>query len=556
MVAAEGSFAAAESTFGFVDGFAKVVVGVPEVYVEFLFPPSLGAGTEASIEEQRTISVDENTRLDRAVFAIAASPGGSTVATSVATIRASSVPDDQSSRGCTIDFGRLVTVSGLELSGADLDVDQVFPWTGVGWGTADLGTGPFAEILTERLLVTTADSGDLEEAVRDHGTVGLPAQPTGLELLVDGTTVWFERQGGTAGLAVPQGVDAQPVVAGAVTYVVDRTEAVREALARARPHGGQRSVTVVLRGTTPGRLSLQPAVSLLHEHQVSFGASSHSVTLDAAEEGTRPVVLGKPFQAGDSIRKITLTVRGSFGPERVEPVDGPPLDQDSQLLLSSGRTMLFGIPGPLAALFGELQAVRLHLGSEKGGELAGRLLAADASGRPGEPVRDGRVPPVSVPPADPGWFTVPFDAPVPLPETAGETAIWLELVATYGAVTCGLTYSTDPAAPGAPVLRRLPGGGTQPLSQFLGDPAPLRAALRIVGLPGDREPRPAVMVSVLDNPDVTAPADPTSEEVGLVLGYGEGIAHVDGVVPLSVRIAAPGSVTLDDVVISYRKGTP
>ena len=81
----------------------------------------------------------------------------------------------------------------------------------------------------------------------------------------------------------------------------------------------------------------------------------------------------------------------------------------------------------------------------------------------------------------------------------------------------------------------------------------LLAALRVIGLPGRRDPLPAVAVSVVGGSGV-ASADPTGDTLRVVVGLGAGVTPPTGQVPLTVRIGAAGSVTADNVVVAYRKG--
>lgn len=528
------------------DSGVHVVAGDRAKQVKVVYRRADAAGTEVS----QVVALDDDARLERATFAIGASPGLGTRAASVATVREAPAPTPADS-GCVVDFGRMVTVSGFWLEHASMSVKSVRSWTGAAWAPRDLPVtgGEFPDVLTERLLVTSASNGDLVDEVTKYGAVMLPATPASLELLVDGTTVWFERQGGTTGLTTD--------VPGTSTYAVDRTDAVKEALSRVQPATGERRVTVTLRAASPGALALQPTVSMLHEHRVTFGTNASTHTIDALSEGMHQVALGKPFASGDQIREVSLTLRGSFGTERVEPVAGPPLDAAAHLVLSGGRTVLLGVPAVLVELFGEVKGIRLRLTSPEGGELAGRLLGVDQSGLPGDPLPGGEIAPLSIPARTDDWVTISPASPVPVSGAApagGPVALWVELVSSYGSVTCGLTHSTASSAPGARILRRLPGGGTRPLT-LLGpasDPQSTSyAALRVVGLPGRKELRPAVSLAV---GTATAPADPTDEDVAVVLGLGTGIGPVAGEVPLALRIAAPGTVTLADVRVAYLKG--
>lgn len=524
----------------------------------------------AGVEAERRVSLPDDARLERATFAVAVSASGSTRVSSVAEVR------EGDSGSCVVDFGRMVTVSGLWLAGSDREVTGVARWTGVDWQFLDEDPTSFPEVATERLLVATTGNGDVVDALVDHGTVVLPARPTGLELLVDGTTVWFERQGSTPDQVVRDADGRERVQrtdwrGGDLEYGVDRTDALREALARARSVGGARQVSVRLRAATPGMLELAADIAMLHEHQIAFGPAQRSTTVDAREESVVTVVLpGPPFSAADRIREIALSLSGRFGPERVEPVEGPAVLADADLLVAVGRTLLLGIPSSLATLFGELQGVRLLLstvrpgGDSRAAELAGRLLTADGlQGAPGLPVPGAELAPLEIPAGHTGWLTLPFPAAVPVRVVPGSpVAAWLELTASYGEVSCGLTAATEataPVAPGARVLRRLPGGGTKGLSELrapLQAPTVPRVALRVVGLAGRKDPLPAVRLHVPGSTAVAA-TDVSSDGLRVGLGLGEGQAPVGGTTSLILRLGAAGSVTLDDVVVAYRKsGTP
>lgn len=573
-----------------VAGLTKVVVGRTETYAEATFV-GRRAGDEAGSEVQARITLPENTRLDRAVFEISASPGGATKVSSVATVREAAVPPSTDTtfkdvHGCAIDFGRLVSVADFYLStastptrssgdrgrtartiGSSNDIARIFPWTGVGWTTTPMSGSTVQEMQTERLLVTST-SDDIVETVGKHGVVELPTQPTGLELQVEGTTVWFERQGSTADLA------SSPAATG--SYKVDRTDAVRDALAKARPSGGNQVVTATLRATTPGQLTLTVHAEILHEYRPPLAPHAFTSTLPLAEERLLSLELSEyddksPFEPTDTIRKVSLTVRGTFGPERVEPVEEPTLVPLTTLVLGGGRTVLLGIRDVLTTPFGALQAVRLQVSSPKGGELAGRLLTGDHKGRPGGPVKGGDVPPVTVAAStEPAWLTMPFPDPVPLPDPATPDTLpslpyWLELTATYGEVVCGVTRDT--VVPAAPLLRRLPGGGTRSLT-VLGKTAPpggdepaLLVPLRVVGLPGKKQPLPAVTFRVDGlEPPGNPGATPTPKGLGLDIRLGDGVKPSPGsvpprlVLPVHVRVSAPGTLTLEDVVVLFQKG--
>lgn len=536
-----------------------VVGTVPLAIITVFMPPA-----EAGLEVAADVEVDATTRLERASFFVAASPSDTTRIGSVAEVR------DGDSGTCVVDFGRMVTVAGVSMRlGASGSITGVQRWNGVDWESLSVrDPGSFAEVATERLLLSLDDVDGGADAVAEDGVVVLPAQPTQLELVVDGTVVWFERQGSTAGLVTRQDGRDRVVrsgwTSGAVEYGVDRTDALRDALAKARVEDGKRRVQVRFRAATPGTLRIASDLQLLHEHSVDFGAGQRRTSVNLEEEGVRTVALpGPPFAAADSIREVAATLTGAFGPERVAPVTGPAALADADLVVTVGRAVLFGLPVSLSLPFGEVQGVRLQVRPLGGrtAELAGRVFAADpASGLPTEPVPGAELSPLEVAAGHDGWLTLTFAEPAPVPDpSTGPVACWLELSASYGEVACGLTADVTR---GAPVLRRLPGGGFKQLSELRSPYAAgvvPRVALRIVGLPGRKAPVPAVTLGVgLEAAagaagTAVASADATRDALRVVLGLGSGVPAAGGAVPLSLSLAAPGSVTLEDVVVAYRK---
>ena len=301
---------------------------------------------------------------------------------------------------------------------------------------------------------------------------------------------------------------------------------------------------------------------MLHEHPVTFGTSSHSTTVDAADEGTRTLILDGPFSPQDEVREVALTLTGSFGPERVEPVDGPPVDDEAELILGAGRTLLFGIPAPLSGLFGEVQGVRLLLASERGGEIAGRLLAAVGVRRSTRATRSTvpSCPRSRCPPGTPAGSPSPCPRRSPCPSRRRVRWppgwSWCRRTARSAVPSRPRRPPTRPARPSA---GGCPAAAPEPISSLRStvDPSQtttLYACLRLVGLPGQGDPRPAVAVSVPSGTGV-ALADPTGDGLRVVLGLGSGIPAPGGQVPLAIRIGTSGSVTADDVVVAYEKGT-
>ncbi|MCA1654975.1 MAG: hypothetical protein LC635_00570 [Pseudonocardiaceae bacterium] len=555
-------------------GVLTVSTGNQVIFATIHFEPARAAGSSVETD----LELPGDARVERVRFVLAAQPGGFTELASVAEVREANPVNSGAKAACAIDFGRLVTVGGLGFEGGVVVlhgpvISTVYSWTGAGWlfrgGGASPGT--FPELAADRLLVETLDDVDGAEFAAfllAHGAVRLPALPNSLELLVDGITVWFERQGSVPGTEVEQ-------PAGGVAFEVDRTDVVREAFGRAKASGGVRKVRVALRAATPGELQLQPIVSSLRVHLVQFPPEGLARTVDVPEEGLLSFDVTPPGTATD-VPEIDLVVRGAFGPERVQPVIGPSFVPDAKLALAPARPVLLGIPALLTNRFAALTGVRLGLGAAdggSGGEVAGRLLA-DNAGRPGEPLPGAELTACRVPAGARRWHTLGFaeavalpaapalaatpDAEVPLP-TVGA---WLELQLSYGEIECALTLAGpgDPDAPGARLLRRLPGAGTAPLTtvDVIGE---LRAAIRLVGRPDSDRSIPAVSFSVPRSDTEPVGANPTGDDLHTTLALVNPVRPSDKpkdrpAVELTALVAAPGSLTLDTVRVAYREAAP
>ena len=100
------------------------------------------------------------------------------------------------------------------------------------------------------------------------------------------------------------------------------------------------------------------------------------------------------------------------------------------------------------------------------------------------------------------------------------------------------------------MVRRLPGGGTAELTPIpvLG---PLRAALRVVGTPDRDRPIPAVVLGIDGTTDVVG-VTPTPDNLATRLTLALPLT-VSGPVALEAVVAAPGTLTLDTVQVTYRE---
>lgn len=496
------------------------------------------------------IPLSPDASVEHASFTVtAAAPEGVVPLPNVAEVR-SSEPELSSAEAIVIDFGQLTDISDLSLPAVPR---RFYRWNGTSW--EDEGAG-ISELGTERLLVefNSGDAPSVSE-VLDSGTVRLPARPSGLELLVDGTVVWSERQGGPE----PEGG-----VTTGVGFVVDRTFEVQEAARRLRSATSDPSadigVRVEFRAAYPGKLTLHRDVRIRRSHIVAFPNGS-SRSLERSEEGPFSVELPLPDASVEwLLDQVELTVRGSSSAERVQPASGPSFTSDANLSLTPARSVLLSLPDGLVDRFATLTGIRLALsGGSSAGEVGGRLLAAVDSAGPGEPVEGAELTPATVAASDaPTWTTLSFAAPVP--SVSGP--YWLELLVSYGDLTLQLTNSppTDPDAPGARIHRRLAGGGTRPLTPIV-ELGPVHAAMRAVGVPDPNAPLDALELNiVLPNqdadtidPTVAVGVTPIGEGVPVLLGLPGDITPAGNALELVGAAAASGSFTFDQITLTYHE---
>lgn len=538
-------------TFLALEGTATVWTGYEIGAYYLIFEAAEDAGSLVHAD----LTLPADALIQQAHFGVAAAAMPAATVSSVATVRVA--PPVVSGRAaCVVDFGQLTTVGGLvpdELNFVP-SIQQVYRWTGAAW-QSHASSATFAEVATERLLLE--GSGSSDELAADVQLVGvvLPAVPGSLELQVDGNTVWFERQG-----SAPIDLTAPAVDGNGSSYVIDRTTAVADAFGRAPIVHDTKTIRFVLRASAPGRLQLAPSIAALRVHTVGFPPDGVVRTVDLLEEGLFTVDVTPP--SAEDVREVRAVVRGSFGPERVQPPIGPVLQPDAHLVLAPGRPVLVGLPDGLTSRFGKLAGVRLVLRAvEKtnGGEVTGRLLA-DLGGGPGEPIAGGDVTGVSVGPGDERWVTLRFaeevDPPVlPAPvdgDDTPRTSCWLELQLGHGSVECAFTGADpgDSIAPGGLVRRRLPGGGTAALTD-IPDLGPLRVALRVVGTADRDRPIPAVALGVRGSTEAVG-VNPTADDLLSRVTLQAPLA-VTGPVSFDAVVAAPGTLTLDTVQVTYKE---
>jgi hypothetical protein len=196
-------------------------------------------------------------------------------------------------------------------------------------------------------------------------------------------------------------------------------------------------------------------------------------------------------------------------------------------------------------------------------------LLSDTGGRPGDDIPDGTFSALTVPAGLQRWATLCLaqplatgeilgPAPSPGAETSGSSvAAWLELQLSDGEIECSLTRSpvTEARAPGAPLRRRLPGGGTSPLTVIEGF-EPLNLAFRLAGRPGPAGLLPAVGLGVASGPlpagepPAAVGIDPGADDIAVAIPMDPPLPTT-GSTLLTAVVNAAGSLTLDTVRVLY-----
>lgn len=494
--------------------------------------------------------------IDRAVFEVKAAPGGERLLASVGQVRQAGPSE------IVVDFGRMVTVGEIRRASPS----SIHRWNGVEFvvvadNDAELEGVQMGEVQTERLkLVYDGAEPDLD-GFSETATVVLPALPTSLELLIDGTVVWSQRQGTSAGLTDPV---RNPDAPNDIGFSIDRTDEFARAF---EASGGP--VRVEFRAQTPGDLVLKGSVEEHRVHRVAF-PDGPARTITFGSEGAFSLDL--PLPAGSdswNVGEVAMSIAAIIDDKRIIPASGPAPSDDAHLRLVPGRLVLGVAPQNLRDLATSVSGVRVAVrGGTEGGDLTGRFLT-DVGGRPGESVPGGEFTPAAVDPGDDiRWITLATAEPV---DPAGA---WIELGAGFGTVDWVLTSDGDTSAsPGTEISLRTPGGAIRALPVLEGV-GPLLGSLRLITVPDDDRPIAAVSIGL-----GTAIASGASEATVDSLVSGTAAAGVIGPVALTpspdgtrVRIVdaearhpqaqtlslagvvtTPGDYTFADITVSYRE---
>lgn len=486
------------------------------------------ASTDPRVSTAQTITIDPGTRIEKVLLTIRARPPNSiSNSTSNPTLIRQVAEVRKTTQGVVLDFGRMRTVSGLDL-GAGVDPGGVHPWLGAAYGP-NVGLD---EVMTERLLLTGSKVDP--DKVKSTGKVTLPGAPADLEVIVAGKRIFFQSgEAKRAALGTTMAKDDYFVAA------IDATDAVRTAAA-INP-----SVLVELRAATAGILALAIQLTRTRIHGVVFPEGKERV-VSFASEGTATLEVPLPSDSKDSWRVVGvhMKVTSKLGVQRITPAIGPAASTDVELSLDAEHPVALQITPAELESFDAIDGVRIQVRVAEGtAEIAGVLLAnvllADASGAPGEPLPGGALAPLQVK-AEPGftWQTLTLRKTLRLPGGP----LWLALQVGHGRLAMKLA-----ASGGGAIRRGRPGGPWQGFST--GIAVTPRAALRVVG-EGREGATMYALAAGLPNALHVASV-PTAEGAELTLVPSNPIRAAK-TLKIALTAIAPGAYRFGNVQIFYR----
>jgi hypothetical protein len=500
------------------------------------------ATSASGYEVAEELALPPGAVVTRALFTVAGkAPALPTPVGGIAVVRAAAGAPASSSSELAIDFGVLRTVSGL---GSPITISSIMAWRGTRFDLSVVSavnstSATFTEVQTERLLVNLASS--VSPATFAAGaTVSTSTPPADLELLVGGTRVWA-RPGPT-----PAGFSETVDVTAALQALLDATPPAAD---------GDVHVPVTLRARVPGdlELSLAQPVLYLRTHTVAFpGPTARTF----AEEGRAVVPLPLPDGADAwTIHRVLATVTATDDdPLRVLPPVGPERSAQAELVLDPDRRVVVHVPAERFARFEQLVGIRIAVAPAAGGvELTGAVLAdaeraaPDDAPRPGEPVPNGTLTPVTLDASDELAF-VTLELAQPLKLAAG-AALWFSLAATRGSAVVALAADGAPSA--AATLRRvMPNGAVRAPSSPVGVRTDL-LQLRVAGAAPPLLPIDVVEVELEGGAtvreEVAGPALAASGLVSLALGPPAPRAGL----ALQLTATTTTTVTIGPVIVVY-----
>jgi hypothetical protein len=478
-----------------------------------------------------TIAIDAGAQIEQVRATVKAAPPDTVKITEVAEIR-----DLGGGASAIVDFGRMRTVTGVQVSGAK--ITGVFAWQGAEFARDAVVEGTddkleFSDLLTERLRVDGVSSA----ALKSKGKVTLPTAPADLELVVDGKRVWFQP-----GEAKKRGVGVTPGAGDYFVAEIDITEAVAAAARTIAARGGgaaSAAVAVELRCATSGVLSLEVEKRLARVHRVEFPGPQQTIALDS--EGAAVLELPLPGAAKTwRITGVSLTAAAKLDALRVEPPIGPTASAAAELVLDLDHPIALAALAAHVGAFGAIAGVRVLARVDAGSAEIGGVLLADAGGAPGAPLPGGELLPVAIAAGPRDWRTLLLRRPIAAP--AGP--LWIALQTAHGAAAIAL------ATAGGEVRRGKVGGPWYGFSRSVAITP--RAAVRLIGTAPEGRPIEALEVSIAGG----APQafTPTSDGRPLNLDVPEPLPP-GAVLRLDLVAAAPASFRFQDVDVFYRLNT-
>lgn len=531
-----------------VDGFSEGFI------ITSVFDPAPNDVRTAALAAN---SIPPGARIESADFRVTVDPPGLARIEDVAEVR-STAPPLGSGASFVIDFGTLVTLSGLNLDFAT-NVWGLTQWMGTSFANTSFFplqamslTDPpvpelsFGEVMTERIRIdisdTTATTADIL-----RGEVVIPTPPPSAELVVNGERVWFNPIDATAPRSFADS-NTQHALAASVDLAADLQRAIDTS----------DEATIELRTSGPAVMSINaPTLRFLRTHAVDF-SDGIARTIRADQEGLYTLDLpldGSPGADDWDVRAVELRVLGEPTSPRVLPPVGPVLADDIELVLEGERTLLMALPAEVVGRYASVEALRLPLrAGPGGGEIAGQLLAHnDDIDGPGDPLPDATLAPLPLEPSEEFAFvTVAFDTPF---EPTGED-VWVELRSARGEIAWALAEAAAVGDLPATRLRwRAPSGVARPLST-VAEVVDLRGAVRLVGVADPNRPIDVLEVGAPTRDESTL-VTPIAAGTPLTLTFdGDGVSPakqgVSDLLRIDLTTTAPGDFTFDSAVVVYR----
>jgi hypothetical protein len=381
-----------------------------------------------------------------------------------------------------VDFGTLVTISGIQTLDAGVGVYLVRSWNGTSFNatvyqcplknnqyTADASTLPgdlkpaspsdadnavFAsEVKTEKLqiqVLTTLAPDKAAEKLR----LQLPDAPSGLDLVTDAGLRLFNQVSPVIRTASQQEVNANGwnqdykriVPLAPLLAPLANDPVARDPL----------PIKLTLSSRVPGVLKIEevPGRDVAWLERMPLGPDSKR-ELVFAEEGLAQLDLPIDAATYKSIESARFIAIGKPGPARVQPPIGPEPNSDLDLVITPSLAMACQLPLDGLAI---ITGVRLAFAAGPEGAEVKVIALDERDAEPGPPIEGAGASPVTLPPgttaAAAPWTTFELQAPIDLAQTPRP---WIAILVARGRVAWAMGQYGSPGA--ALAVRRGPPGG-------------------------------------------------------------------------------------------------